>query len=86
VLTQELLKLGDPVSERTTRETVIAGVAAFLDGQFLSPTVTEIAAVRPPSITNGAIAIASTGSTRAQMNADQAALLAAVTTGRSCGW
>ena len=35
VLSDELLKLGDPDAERTVRETVIAGVAAYLDAQFL---------------------------------------------------
>jgi hypothetical protein len=86
VLTKELLKLGDPVAERAVRETVIAGVAAFLDQQFLDPTVTRIAYVRPASITNGATAITSTGTTAAQMNADLAALLAAVTTPGPLVW
>ena len=40
VLSDELLQLGDPDAERTVRETVIAGVAAYLDGQFLTNTVT----------------------------------------------
>ena len=40
VLSDELLKLGDPDAERTVRETVIAGVAAYLDAQFLTNTVT----------------------------------------------
>ena len=70
VVSDELLKLGDPDAERTLRETVAAGVAAFLDSQFLTSTVTLSAALRPASITNGATAIASTGSTAAQINAD----------------
>jgi HK97 family phage major capsid protein len=80
VLTQELLKIGDPVAERTVRETVIAGLAAYLDAQFLTNTVTLSATLRPAAITNGATAVVSTGTTAAQMNADLAGLLAAITT------
>jgi HK97 family phage major capsid protein len=80
VLSEELLKLGDPDAERTVRETVIAGVAAFLDAQFLTNTVTLSADLRPAAITNGATAITSTGSTAAQINADLAGMLAAITT------
>ena len=80
VLSDELLKLGDPDAERTVRETVIAGVAAYLDGQFLTSSITLSANLRPASITNGAMAITSTGSTAAQINADLASMLAAITT------
>ena len=59
---------------------MIAGVAAFLDAQFLTPTVTLSAALRPAAITNGATAVTSTGTTNAQVNADLGALLAAITT------
>jgi hypothetical protein len=62
-LATELLNVGDPNAERTVRETVAAGVTAFLDGQFLDPTVTLIANTRPASIPSGASAITSTGST-----------------------
>jgi HK97 family phage major capsid protein len=81
VLSTDLLKLGDPDAERSVRETVIAGVAAYLDGQFLTNTVTLSANLRPAAITNGATAITSTGSTAAQINADLSAMLAAITTG-----
>ena len=80
VLSDELLRLGDPDAERTVRETVIAGVAAFLDAQFLTNTVTLSANLRPAAITNGATAITSTGTTAAQINADLAGMLAAITT------
>jgi HK97 family phage major capsid protein len=79
-MSKELLKLGDPSAERVVRETVSAGVAAYVDQQFLLPTVTLSANLRPASVTNGATAITSTGTTAAQINADMAALLAAVTT------
>lgn len=80
VLSRELLKIGDPDAEKTVRETVMAGLAAYLDGQFLTPTVTLAAALRPAAITNGATAVTSTGTTAAQISADLAALLAAITT------
>jgi HK97 family phage major capsid protein len=87
VLSEELLKLGDPDAERTVRDTVIAGVAAYLDGQFLTNTVTLSADLRPAAITNGATAVTSTGTTAAQITADLVSLLAAITTtGESLVW
>jgi HK97 family phage major capsid protein len=83
VLSDELLKLGDPDAERTVRETVIAGVAAYLDGQFLTNTVTLSANLRPAAITNGTTAVVSTGSSAAQINADLSAMLALITTNGS---
>ena len=80
VLSDELLRLGDPDAERVVRETVAAGVAAFLDAQFLTNTVTLSAGLRPAAITNGASAVTSTGSTAAQINADLSAMLALITT------
>jgi HK97 family phage major capsid protein len=80
VLTNELLRLGDPSAERTVRETTAAGVAGFLDSQFLTPTVTLSAGLRPAAITNGATAVTSTGSTAAAINADLSSMLAAITT------
>jgi HK97 family phage major capsid protein len=87
VLSKELLKMADPDAERTVRETVIAGVAAYLDGQFLTNTVTLSADLRPASICNGATAVTSTGSTAAQIQADLNSLIAAITTtGGSLVW
>ena len=86
MLSNELLQLGNPAAERTVRETMIAGVGAFLDAQFLTNTVTLVANTRPAAITNGATAVTSTGTTAAQMNADLAALLAAVTTPGPLVW
>lgn len=87
VLSDELLRLGDPDAERTVRETVIAGVGAYLDGQLLTNTVTLSAGLRPAAITNGATAVTSTGSTAAQMTADLNGLIAAITTtGAALTW
>jgi HK97 family phage major capsid protein len=86
VLSNELLKLGDPDAERTVRETVIAAVAAYIDAQFLTNTVTQSAGLRPAAITNTATAVVSSGSTTVQITTDLRALVAAVTTtgGRCC--
>lgn len=83
VMSDELLAIGNPDAERTVRETVANGVAAFLDAQLLTNTVTVSANLRPAAITNGATEITSTGSTAAQINADLAGMLAAITTGGS---
>jgi HK97 family phage major capsid protein len=80
VLSEELLKLGDPDAERTVRETVIAAVAAFLDSQFLTNTVTLSADLRPAAITNGATAVTGTCVTAAAVATDLGSLLAAITT------
>lgn len=87
VLSTELLKLGDPDAEHTVRSTTMAGVAAYLDAQFLTNTVTLVAQSRPAAITNGATAVTSTGSTAAAINADLAAMLALITTsGQGLTW
>ena len=86
VLSNELLQLGNPAAERTVRQTTTTGVGAFLDAQLLTNTVTLVANTRPAAITNGATAVTSTGTTAAQMNADLAALLAAVTTPGPLAW
>lgn len=80
VLTKELLKLGDPGAEKTVRETVAAGVSAFLDGQFLTPSVTLSAGLRPASITNGATAITPSGTSAPSIAFDLAAMLSAIST------
>lgn len=80
VLSKELLVASDPDAERTIRETVVNGLAAFVDQQFLLPTVALAADLRPAAITNGATEVTSTGTSAAQINADLGALLAAVTT------
>jgi hypothetical protein len=82
-LSKELLKVGNPEAERTVRETVMAGVAAFLDAQFLTNTVTAVARLRPAAITAGAVAVTSTGATAAAISSDLAALVAAISTNGS---
>jgi HK97 family phage major capsid protein len=60
VLTQELIRLSNPKAEELVRKDMIAGIAAFLDQQFLDPAVAAVAGVNPGSITNGAATAAAT--------------------------
>jgi hypothetical protein len=75
VLTDELLKLAAAGSEEFLREEMKNGLVAFLDSQFVDPTVAAIPDVSPASITNGLTPVASSGSTAAAAVADIKALL-----------
>jgi HK97 family phage major capsid protein len=61
VITEELAKFSSPSAEETVRNDMIAGVAAFMDAQFIDPAVAAVATVNPASITNGAANSASAG-------------------------
>jgi HK97 family phage major capsid protein/HK97 family phage prohead protease len=60
VLTQELIKLSNPSAETLVRNDMIAGIAQYLDSQFIDPAVAAVAGVNPASITNGAPTAAAT--------------------------
>jgi len=60
VLTQELIRLSNPKAEELVKKDMIAGIAQFLDGQFIDPAVAAVAGVNPASITNGAATAAAT--------------------------
>jgi HK97 family phage major capsid protein/HK97 family phage prohead protease len=60
VLTEELVRTSNPSAEAVCRADMIAGIAAFLDAQFIDPAVAAVANVNPASITNGTTAITST--------------------------
>ena len=60
VLTDELVKLSNPDAEDLVRRDMIAGIAQFLDQQFIDPAVAAVAGVNPASITNGAPTAAAT--------------------------
>lgn len=70
VLTEELVMLSTPSAEALVREEMIAGMGAFLDGQFVDPAVAVAANVSPASITNGAATIAASGVTSAAAKVD----------------
>ena len=77
VLTEELVRTSDPSAEQFCRDDMIAGIAAFLDQQFLDPAVAGVANVSPASITNGVTPIVSTGSALADIHALVKSLAAA---------
>ena len=60
VLTEELVRLSNPSAEALVRADMVAGIAQFLDAQFIDPAVAAVANVNPASITNGAPTAAAT--------------------------
>jgi HK97 family phage major capsid protein len=85
VLSKELTRA--PQAEAVILNTVVSGVADFEGQQFLDPSISLIAHQRPASITSGATAITSTGGTAAQIVADLAAMIQAITTaGNGLTW
>jgi HK97 family phage major capsid protein/HK97 family phage prohead protease len=61
VLTEELVRVSNPSAEDIVRRDMIAGIAAFLDQQFIDPAVAAVTNVSPASITNGITPITGTG-------------------------
>lgn len=81
VVSQELLKIGNAAAELTIRRLVLAGLGKFIDQQFFDPTVSGVpGGENPPSITFGATAITSSGSSASQIITDLSAMLAAIST------
>lgn len=70
VLTDELVRFSSPSAEAIVRDDLAAGVAQFLDQQFLTPSVTEVTNVSPASITNGAPNSAASGTTADNVRTD----------------
>lgn len=72
-LTEDLVRSSAPSAQEAVRDEMIAGMQAFLDGQFITPTVAPVANVSPGAITNGIPAgdtRAATGTTEAAARAD----------------
>ena len=59
-ITEELARLSSPSAEALVRADMIAGIARFLDLQFIDPAVAAVAGVNPASVTNGAPTAAAT--------------------------
>jgi HK97 family phage major capsid protein len=58
--TYELARSSEPSAEETFRREMVAGIAQFMDAQFLDPAVALVAGVNPASITNGVTGIPAT--------------------------
>jgi len=80
VITEELAKFSSPDAEQTVRNDMIAGVAAFMDAQFIDPAVAAVATVNPASITNGAANSASAGTSGDNAKTDIKTLVKTFTT------
>lgn len=76
VLTNELIRFSNPSAERLVRDGLAAAVIERADIDFIDPNKTAVANVSPASITNGATAIPSSGSTADDVRADIQALWA----------
>jgi HK97 family phage major capsid protein/HK97 family phage prohead protease len=61
VISEELAKISTPSAEATVRNDMIKGMAQYLDGQFIDPTVAAVTNVSPASITNLANGYATAG-------------------------
>lgn len=84
VLTEELVRSSAPAAQEATRDELLSGIQAFLDGQLVTPTVAPVANVSPGAITNGIPAgdtRAATGTTEAAARADLRWLLSGFVTG-----
>jgi len=59
-ISKELLRAG-PGAAVLIRDNLINTLAAFIDRQFTDPAVAEVVGINPASITNGTVALVSTG-------------------------
>jgi HK97 family phage major capsid protein/HK97 family phage prohead protease len=67
VLTEELVRFSNPSAEALVRADMVAGIAGFLDSQFIDPAVAAVAGINPASITNGAPTVAATANPLADL-------------------
>lgn len=75
VSTKELMRFSNPDAEMIIRNDMIAGIAKYIDEQFVDPAVAAVANQNPGSITNGITPITASGTTAAHLRADLANLL-----------
>lgn len=60
VLTEELVRLSSPSAEEVVRRDLVEQIAAFMDAQFLDPSIT-VSSSRPASITQGVTPVTASG-------------------------
>ena len=76
VLTEELLRFSNPSAEQLVRDALAEALIARMDTDFVDPAKALVANVSPASITNGVVAIHSSGNTADNVRMDIAALWA----------
>jgi HK97 family phage major capsid protein/HK97 family phage prohead protease len=79
VITEELARNSSPDAEEVIRRDMIAGIAQYLDQQFIDPAVAAVAGVAPGSVTNGVTPITTAGTSPANARTDVAAMASAMT-------
>lgn len=79
VITEELARNSSPDAEDVIRRDMVAGIAQYLDQQFIDPAVAAVAGVSPGSVTNGVTPITTAGTSPANARTDVAALANAMT-------
>ncbi|OWJ83813.1 phage major capsid protein [Haematobacter missouriensis] len=77
VVTEEVLRDSSPAAEAIVRDSLAAALRERLDIDFVDPAKAAVANVSPQSITNGATAIPSNGTTADDVRADFQALMGA---------
>lgn len=81
VISEELAKVSTPSAEGVVRNDMVAGMAQFLDTQFIDPTIAAVTNVSPASITNAAVSIGSAGTSAANAETDLKNLVSSLIAG-----
>lgn len=76
VLTEQLVRFSNPSAEAVVSQDMRDAIAQYMDQQFIDPTVTASAGIRPASVTNGATSHVMTGTTIAAITTDVSTLFA----------
>lgn len=79
VMTEDIMRFSNPSIEILVRDELANALQERLDTDFISPSITLQAGVRPASVTQGANTFASSAVTASEIAADVAALLAYMT-------
>jgi HK97 family phage major capsid protein len=79
VLTEELIRLSSPSAEATVRTDLVSSIAAFMDAQFVLPSVSATAN-NPASVTNNVTPVPASGTELADLFIDINGALAAYDT------
>lgn len=70
VITEELARLSSPAAEAVVRQDMIDTISQFQDVAFIDTAAAAVPNVSPASITNGVVAVPSTGYTVSNVQAD----------------
>lgn len=75
VLSEELVRMSSPSAEQVVRQELLSGMTAFLDSQFLDPTIAEVSNVSPAGLLNGATPVMASGTDADAFRVDVALLM-----------